>query len=68
MTTSNNEKNQSTTFPSDLKPEQALGLVGLGLLQKLSSQKLDNLNWQSEFEEKADLHSLRQRLEYLIKK
>ena len=63
MTTSHSKKNESTAFPSELKPEQALGLVGLGLLQKLSSQKLENLNWESEFNEKADLHSLRQRLE-----
>ena len=55
---------ESATLQSQLKAEQALGLVGLGLMQKLTTEGKSGLNWLlEENEEKADLVSLRQRLE-----
>ena len=30
---------------NEINPEQALGLVSLGLMQKLSDKGIDNLNW-----------------------
>ncbi len=55
---------ETSTLPSELKAEQALGLVGLGLMQKLTTEGKSGLNWLlEENEEKADLVSLRQRLE-----
>ncbi len=54
------------TPPNELKPEQALGLVSLGLMQKLSNEGKLGLNWlleEDEKEEKVDLVSLRNRLE-----
>ena len=47
---------------NELNPEQALGLVSLGLMQKLSDKGIDNLNWLNE-DEKCDTYELRQRLE-----
>ena len=61
----------SATQPKDLKtnnsnaeinPEQALGLVSLGLMQKLSDKGLADLKWLKE-DEKCDTYELRQRLE-----
>ena len=64
MTTSRVKSQESSTLPNELKAEQALGLVGLGLMQKLSSEGKSGLNWLlEETDEKADLVSLRQRLE-----
>ena len=45
-----------------INPEQALGLVSLGLMQKLSDKGIADLNWLKE-DEKCDFHELRQRLE-----
>ena len=36
------KNNNSNT---EINPEQALGLVSLGLMQKLSDKGIDNLNW-----------------------
>ena len=47
---------------SEINPEQALGLVSLGLMQKLSDRGIADLNWLKE-DEKCDLYELRQRLE-----
>ena len=51
----NNSKNE-------IKPEEALGLVSLGLMQKLSDKGIGNLNWLKE-DERCDTYELRQRLE-----
>ena len=49
---------------SEINPDQALGLVSLGLMQKLANKGLSDLNWlREDINEKADLHELRQRLE-----
>ena len=53
---SNNNSN------TEINPEQALGLVSLGLMQKLSEKGIENLNWVKE-DEKCDTYELRQRLE-----
>ena len=47
---------------AEINPEQALGLVSLGLMQKLSDKGLADLNWLKE-DEKCDTYELRQRLE-----
>ncbi len=53
------EQNKSS---AEINPEQALGLVSLGLMQKLSDKGISNLNWLTE-DEKCDSFELRQRLE-----
>ena len=53
------ENNKSNT---GINPEQALGLVSLGLMQKLSDKGIADLNWLKE-DEKCDSYELRQRLE-----
>ena len=53
----------SDAIPSDLKPEQALGLVGLGMMQKISREGTSKLRLVEDTGGKCDLHSLRQRLE-----
>ena len=53
-----NNNNSST----EINPEQALGMVSLGLMQKLSEKGIGNLNWVKE-DEKYDTYELRQRLE-----
>ncbi len=64
MSNSQNESTESTTLQTDLKAEQALGLIGLGLMQKMTQEGTANLNWLAEeAQEKADLLALRQRLE-----
>ena len=63
MSTSAKSTSESTTAP-ELKAEQALGLIGVGLMQKMSAEGLSNWNWESEEKtQKSDLISLRQRLE-----
>ncbi len=64
MSTSQKSAADQTTLPTELKAEQTLGLIGLGLMQKLSREGASEWNWSLE-EEKgtADLHLLRQRLE-----
>ena len=53
------KNNNSNT---DINPEQALGLVSLGLMQKLSDKGIADLNWLKE-DEKCDSYELRQRIE-----
>ena len=64
MTTSQNNSSQPSTIPTDLKAEQALGLIGLGLMQKMIKEGGSVWSW-SEAEDggQADLLALRQRLE-----
>ncbi len=47
---------------AEINPEQALGLVSLSLMEKLSDKGIANLNWLKE-DEKCDTYELRQRLE-----
>lgn len=55
---------QTGNLPNDLKAEQALGLIGLGLMQKMVQEKGDQLNWlQADNGAPVDLLALRQRLE-----
>jgi len=56
-----NESNNNQSN-AEINPEQALGLVSLGLMQKLSDKGIADLNWLKE-DEKCDLYDLRQRLE-----
>ena len=64
MSTSQQKSPDSSTLPSDLNAEQALGLIGLGLMKKMSHDQIAEWNWPPELNgEKADLVSLRQRLE-----
>ncbi len=64
MSVPKEKSTQSSTLSEDLKAEQALGLIGLGLMQKMSRDGISSWNW-SEAEDggQADLHALRQRLE-----
>ena len=64
MTTTQEKTTNSTTLPTDLKAEQALGLIGLGLMQKTMREGPEAWAW-SDLEDggKADLLALRQRLE-----
>ncbi len=64
MSTSSKNPPDSSTLPTELKAEQTLGLIGLGLMQKMSREGSSGWNWSLEDGgEKADLQSLRQRLE-----
>ena len=64
MTTSHVRNPESTTPTNELKPEQALGLVGLGLMQKITSEGQSGINWLfGEGNDKADIKALKQRLE-----
>ncbi len=56
---------QNHSIPDDLKPEQALGLVGLGMMQKISQNGTTKLRLVEESEGNCDLHSLKQRLELI---
>ena len=47
---------------SEINPEQALGLVSLGLMQKLTDRGIADLNFLKE-DDRCDLYELRQRLE-----
>ena len=62
MSASQPEEAQSNKSSSDINTEHALGLVSLGLMQKLSDKGIDNLNWLKE-DERCDTYELRQRLE-----
>ena len=53
---------QNNNSNGEINPEQALGLVSLGLMQKLSDKGIAELNWLKE-DEKCDSYELRQRLE-----
>ena len=64
MSTSETQASNSTTLPTELKAEQALGLIGLGLMQKISCEGTSDWHWSTSGEgDKADLLLLRQRLE-----
>ena len=62
MSVSQPKGSQENNTTTEINPEQALGLVSLGLMQKLSDKGIADLNWLKE-DEKCDLHELRQRLE-----
>jgi len=64
MTVSQQQGSNTVETNSEINPDQALGLVSLGLMQKLTNKGLSDLNWlREDVNEKADLHELRQRLE-----
>ncbi|KGG16413.1 MULTISPECIES: hypothetical protein [unclassified Prochlorococcus] len=65
MSASPNPNTNSQAIPSELNPEQALGLVGLGMMQKISRVGTSRLRLVEDNEEKFDLHNLRQRLELI---
>ena len=62
MSVSQPKESQNNTQNTEINPEQALGLVSLGLMQKLSDKGINDLNWLKE-DEKCDSYELRQRLE-----
>ena len=62
MSVTQTNKADGNKSNSEINPEQALGLVSLGLMQKLSDRGIKDLNWLKE-DEKCDLYELRQRLE-----
>ena len=63
MASTNKNNPESATLPTELKAEQTLGLIGLGLMQKMSQEGHHPWTFSEEENDKADLHSLRQRLE-----
>ena len=64
MVTSKGKESNPPTLSTELKAEQALGLIGLGLMQKISNEGIENWSFLSnETSEKTDLLALRQRLE-----
>ena len=63
MTASQKKNSYSEAIPSDLNPEQALGLVGLGMMQKISDNGTSRLRLVEDHEDKYNLSALRQRLE-----
>ena len=64
MTVSQEQESNAVESNSEINPDQALGLVSLGLMQKLTNKGLSDLNWlREDINEKADLNELRQRLE-----
>ena len=63
MSSSTKRTSEPKAIPSDLKPEQALGLVGLGMMQRFSKEGTSRLRLVEESEGKYDLTALRQRLE-----
>ena len=62
MSVSQPNESKNNKSNTEINPEQALGLVSLGLMQKLSDKGITDLNWLKE-DEKCDLYDLRQRLE-----
>ncbi len=62
MSVSQPKESKHNNSSTGINPEQALGLVSLGLMQKLSDKGITDLNWLKE-DEKCDLNELRQRLE-----
>ncbi len=64
MSTSPENPTKPTTLPTELKAEQALGLIGLGLMQKISRKGISDWDWpEEEDRNKTNLYTLRQRLE-----
>ena len=62
MSVTQPKESQNDAPSNEINPEQALGLVSLGLMQKLSDKGITDLNWLKE-DEKCDSYELRQRLE-----
>ena len=62
MSVTQPKESQNDAPSTEINPEQALGLVSLGLMQKLSDKGIADLNWLKE-DEKCDSYELRQRLE-----
>tara|TARA_Y100001968_G_scaffold307319_1_gene325040 strand:- start:708 stop:1136 length:429 start_codon:yes stop_codon:yes gene_type:complete len=66
MPTSTTKTSDFEALSTELKAEQALGLIGVGLMQKMSKEGMSALDWSDEINrDKADLISLRQRLEII---
>ena len=63
MSASQKKNSNSEAIPTDLNPQQALGLVGLGMMQKISENGTSRLRLVEDNEGKYDLNGLRQRLE-----
>lgn len=64
MSTPEKKTPNTEALPTELKAEQALGLIGIGLMQKISKDGLAKWDWSNENNsEKANLITLRQRLE-----
>ncbi len=63
MSASQKKDSNSEAIPTDLNPQQALGLVGLGMMQKISGNATSRLRLVEDHEGKYDLNGLRQRLE-----
>ena len=64
MTSSSKKASDFDALSTELKAEQALGLIGIGLMKKISQERLSDLDWSNEMSrEKADLNTLQQRLE-----
>ena len=64
MSISQKRNSDSEAIPSDLNPQQALGLVGLGMMQRISRDgTTSRLRLVEDNEGNNDLHALRQRLE-----
>ena len=62
MTATQPKESKNDKQNPEINPEQALGLVSLGLMKKLSDKGIADLNWLKE-DEKCDSYELRQRLE-----
>ena len=62
MPVSQKKDSTNNNLNTEINTEQALGLVSLGLMQKLSGEGIADLNWLKD-DERCDLHDLRQRLE-----
>tara|TARA_B100000131_G_scaffold259383_1_gene254897 strand:+ start:134 stop:502 length:369 start_codon:yes stop_codon:yes gene_type:complete len=56
---------ETQAMPNDLNPEQALGLVGLGMIQKIAREGNPKLRLVEDYEEKFNLHAFKQRLELI---
>ncbi len=65
MTIPHKKPSDSQAIPNDLNPEQALGLVGLGMMQRMSREGNTRLRLVEDYEETFDFHSLKQRLELI---
>ena len=64
MPATSKNTNNSEAIPNDLNPQQALGLVGLGMMQRISRDgTTSRLRLVEDNEGKYDLNALRQRLE-----
>ncbi len=66
MSTPSTKTSDFEALSTELKAEQALGLIGVGLMQKMSREGISGLDWSTEMNPgKTDLISLRQRLEII---